>query len=348
MIEARTPNEMKRETRKKKSRVSWIRDVNEKPQNNWQISEHQIQNLSSHENIWNIRAANREKKGEDSPRKSSHFNPSHSERLSKYVNLEEERKLLSGENFMLSIDDPKHPPRRRFSSYGQAAKFAVPIGSPIQQIPKVTRHRLTTDGSSWIDIFDLPESLSLSKEEFSALWDMHPQNKAQFKSKGEEYETSRYVRAFGKAFFFAGLDHEAAPIPPLLQRFLDYANNTKYIQDFEGYLFNMFLVNWYTDGSFYIPYHSDYGSSFVENSKGESVVFSISFGGTRVFSLVPKSDVSETDVRARSVTIPLRNRTVAVMGGLCQQTHLHSILRIRGEEGKKIQPRINLTLRIFH
>jgi len=342
---------MKREPRRKKSAVSWLREIDSSTQKKSDTEGSKSQ--PRQQSLTMTARKDSSQNAHSLPRTSDLSLNSTNESIAKKLSF------LEIDNCVDFVEEPKNSPYRSGAHLKASPNLSeqkdplagrvclTPDQSPISNVKNnFLHHRLTTDDRSWLDVFDLPQSLLLSREEFSALWEMHPQEIARSKAKGQEFEAARYVQSFGKSYFFAGLDHEATPLPPILQRYVDYANQTKYVQNFNGSLFNMCLVNWYVDGSHYIVYHSDEGP-FVENRKGERVVFSISFGGTRRFSLMPKSETDETDVRARTVTVPLKHGSVAVMGGLCQQTHVHSVLKVRGEDAQNVPPRINLTLRMF-
>lgn len=208
--------------------------------------------------------------------------------------------------------------------------------------PKIAHHSLTTDGLSWVDMFSLPSDLLPSKADLKALWDLHPEDKGKIKIMGKEIETPRWHQSYGKPYYFSGLHHEALPIPPLVQKYIDFANKTKYVEGFGGQEFNMCLINWYEDGSHYIGYHSDDETMMVQTKKGESVVFSISLGQKRDFSLQPR-----VKGQGKTLKLPMPHGSVVVMGGRCQKTHKHSVPKVGGQKGADLSFRINLTLRIF-
>jgi alkylated DNA repair dioxygenase AlkB len=105
----------------------------------------------------------------------------------------------------------------------------------------------------------------------------------------------------------------------------------------------MLLLNWYQDGNHYIGYHRDDEKQLLQTATGESFVFSISFGATREFSLKPVNE-SVGHVSSRLV---LRHGDALLMGGRCQKTHKHSILRVNGKKGAMLGRRINMTFRVF-
>ena len=219
-------------------------------------------------------------------------------------------------------------------------------GKRVQKKPKVTRHLLNKDGSAWVDQFQLPPDMRMSSEEFNQLWREHPEHKGTVELFGKDIETPRWFQSYGKPYAFSGKEHEAKPVPPLVQRYLDYANEQEqYLEPYakqEG-RFNMALLNWYEDGSHYIGYHSDDESSMLR-CKGASIVYSVSFGGKRRFLMKPKKN---TKHHRGTLELELRDNCVVVMGGLCQQLYKHSVPKITGAKAKLTPPRINLTARMF-
>lgn len=103
---------------------------------------------------------------------------------------------------------------------------------------------LTKDKKSWVDIFDLPKELKITKEDQTKLWDMHPKELGSVKLYGKEMNTPRYHQSYGKPYHFSGKEHPALPFPDIIQRYLNYANSfDEYTSNYST--FNMCLVNWY-------------------------------------------------------------------------------------------------------
>jgi len=177
------------------------------------------------------------------------------------------------------------------------------------------------------------------------LWNLRPPEKGKIVMMGKVIETPRWQQSFGLPYRFSGVLHKEKPIPNLVQKYLDYANTTDYSKKF-GTGFNMCLINWYENGSHYIGYHSDEApgaTGLLHSSSGEAVVFSISFGQNRDFSLQP----TKPGLDFSSLKIPMPHGTVVVMGGKCQKTHKHSVPKVSGQKALQMTYRINLTFRIF-
>ena len=145
---------------------------------------------------------------------------------------------------------------------------------------------------------------------------------------GREVELPRFQQTYGMTYSFAGITCNAKEIPPLLQPYLDYANND-YADTSE---FNGILVNWYEDGGQYVGYHSDNEKQLIKNSP----IYCFSLGGTRTFKIKDKATKQVQSFK-------LNNGDLFIMGGTMQQTHLHTITKTVKPVGR----RISITLRKF-
>jgi alkylated DNA repair dioxygenase AlkB len=195
---------------------------------------------------------------------------------------------------------------------------------------------------SWFSYFRLPENLCINYADFETLWNLHPVERSAIRLYGKTILSPRYTQSFGKDYYYSGAMHPGQPFHPILRDYLDFVN-----QAFRGMYrfgfqnpFNMCLVNWYEDGSHYIAPHSDDESVMEKNAAGESVVVTISFGQSRLFRLIAK-DPNNPD--HMNYEMRLEPNTVLVMGGTCQSTHKHTIVK----EPKVLGKRISLTFRIF-
>ena len=208
---------------------------------------------------------------------------------------------------------------------------------------------LTKDETSWIRTFVYSGS-KVNTSVFNQLWDLHPIDHALVRMRGKLIPVPRWQQTFVSdikmgGYNFSGVKHSGIQITPLLQPYLDYANKVcaPYLKKYpKSPQFNMILLNWYENGNHYIGLHADDEKQLLKNSKGETLVFSISFGATRTFRLKSKNE-DDTE----NVDIELNNGDALLMGGICQSTHKHCIPKISGEKGKKVGKRINLTFRIF-
>lgn len=207
---------------------------------------------------------------------------------------------------------------------------------------------LTKTGSSWIRTFNY-SGARVTTVVFNQLWELHPDERAEVMIMGKLTKVPRFQQTFGsKGYNFSGVKHDASPITPILQPYLDYANRVcaPYLKSYntkeKEALFNMILLNWYENGHNYIGAHSDDEKQLLKNRKGETLVFSISFGATRTFRLRSKNE-DDTE----NIDFQLGHADALLMGGLCQSEFKHSVPKIDGKKGEKVGKRINMTFRCF-
>ena len=101
-----------------------------------------------------------------------------------------------------------------------------------------------------------------------------------------------------------------------------------------GKKFNFALVNYYSDGSKYIGFHSDAVKSLKKDDNWGVTIFSLTFGATRDF--IFKSIKTKENWK-----IPLTNNTGLMMGGATQKNYKHAVPKRKNvKEG-----RINITFR---
>lgn len=224
------------------------------------------------------------------------------------------------------------------------------------------------DGASWVTTCRLTKALRTNDDNtiMTDLWTLRPAERSVIKIAGKLVTVPRYDQAYGRAYTFSGANHEARELPPLLQPYMDFANQccaTMLKRDYEGRLFNMCFVNWYEDGHHYIGWHSDDERQLYKNKYGETLVFSISLGQQRRFLMKPRAaraQHGETDgaidkktssgkktARKRGpkpLCFDLASGDCLVMGGLCQSHYKHSVPQ---EKSKLMGGRINMTFRLF-
>lgn len=205
------------------------------------------------------------------------------------------------------------------------------------------------DKKSWVLSTIMEKADRPSKEEMATLWSLQPEEKSVIVMYGKPVKTPRYCQSFsndGEGYRFSGTVHEAKPIPPIVEIYMDYANRlceTILMNDYPGHSFNMALLNFYPDGNHYIGFHSDDESQLYKNERGETLVFSISFGQERRF-MVQRKDV---EAKEKVLEMKLANCSSILMLGHCQTNYKHSIPKVGGKAGKNMKGRLNLTFRIF-
>ncbi len=167
---------------------------------------------------------------------------------------------------------------------------------------------------------------------------------------GKPTPTPRYVSHYLRAYSYSGRTHPASPLPAVLAPLLSFCNtealdqwkteearrgNSQHVNS--AYVFNQVLVNYYLDGSHYIGKHSDDERQLQK----QSPVFSASFGQERIFRVRNKTDGSIVK------DIVMKNGTFLMMCGNMQQEFTHEVPRVAGKKGALLNPRINVTFRMF-
>lgn len=210
-----------------------------------------------------------------------------------------------------------------------------------QTVVKLSQKRiqyLTADKVSWFLTWKMEPEAILSLEEFDDLWCAHPRDKSVIRLLGKDIECPRWSQCFGKSYFYSGVQHKSIPFTPILQRYLDYANTIRKCE------FNMCVVNWYENGLNYIGSHSDDEPQIYQDEKGNTKIFSISFGQERAFYFTPKY---LDDKNAFQKRIELGHGDCLMMCGKTQSTHKHSLPKVIGQKGTSMGRRISLTFRQF-
>lgn len=195
---------------------------------------------------------------------------------------------------------------------------------------------LDLGAGSWIYVHK--NYIKDSKVIAEALSGYKPQIRHTVKMMGKDVQIPRYQQAFGKSYTYTGNTSQSIPFIPILDTLKkDIVDQMKQVlPDLDPTLFdyNMALVNWYEDGTQYIGPHSDDTKQLVK----DSTIGSITIGASRDFVLTPKKGID-----GKSVKISLDDGDFVIMGGKCQDTHLHSVpkrLKCKSE-------RINITFRVF-
>lgn len=186
---------------------------------------------------------------------------------------------------------------------------------------------------SWIAY--KPGLFPSSTEQFETVWNQHPQELKTIKLFGKDQVVPRYQQAYGRSYMYSGIVSDCVENSPVIDHFEKSLNEMfKQAQDFPA--LNMCLCNWY-EPHHYIGPHSDDTRQFHPLSP----VCTISWGATRTFVMTPKSK----DRGHKTRKLLLNDGDVVIMGGKCQETHKHEILKKRASE--VIGRRINFSFRSF-
>lgn len=186
---------------------------------------------------------------------------------------------------------------------------------------------------SWLEYGVCPLDMQLDADQFDSLWNERPSEYPVINMYGKNIKSPRLVKNYLLKYKYSGTTiNPESETPQVLLNLLNCANMMEI--DGKDYNFNQILVNWYEDGDKYISLHSDNEPELVKNSP----ILSLSFGATRRFRLKKNSDGEQDTV------VELKNNTFVIMGGTCQTTHKHEVLK----EPKCKEKRINITFRNFN
>jgi alkylated DNA repair dioxygenase AlkB len=180
--------------------------------------------------------------------------------------------------------------------------------------------------ASVVSFSTLPKELCIKKDTFEELWSMRPKEEQYVRIGDSMVTIPRKQKAYGISYTFSGQTAIADPVPAILQPYLDYANSASSAGN------NMILVNWYIDGNEYIGFHADDETQIVSDSN----IYIISFGAERTLRF-------KENATGRNTDFVLPTNSVLTMGGTCQKTHKHSLLK----SCKVHNRRISLTIRSF-
>jgi len=181
--------------------------------------------------------------------------------------------------------------------------------------------------------------------DFEYLWSLHPEQRGIIKMMGREIQTPRWQQAYGRDYWFSGMNHKALPIPDYIQPFVDCACQSS------GSMYNSALLNWYNDGKDYIGAHSD-----DESGLSGDPIFSWTLYPNQGLGVVPRIFRMKNKKTKERFDIKLQHGMLVVMGGRCQSTHTHEVIKIRKKDYKDHginadapgdQRRINITTRVF-
>lgn len=193
---------------------------------------------------------------------------------------------------------------------------------------------LTSD--SWVAHF--PAFYVPTAEEFDSLWSQHPSSFKSIKLFGKETFIPRFQQSYGRPYSYSGSISESIPPTPLIEDLQGRLNELFSFAPDRG--FNMCLCNWY-EPQHYIGPHSDDTRQFVNSL---APIASLSWGYARVFALTPKCGKGSS---ARRKEFVLSNGDLIIMGGACQSTHKHEVLKLKKSEQQDGRNRINFTFRCF-
>jgi|MDSZ01.1.fsa_nt_gb alkylated DNA repair dioxygenase AlkB len=199
-------------------------------------------------------------------------------------------------------------------------------------------HSLVQDGSSWVVI--VRRYHPSDQTSFDELWKLRPDDPPYGTIMGRRVPFPRRTRAFGSDYAFSGQTADASPIEALPALARSYRTKTSIIK---LHKLNGVLLNWYdaSEGD-YIGPHADDEGQLIRGEPILSITWTSPATHFRRFRLLPKK---KEDV---SLTLDLYDGDLVVMGGRCQTTHKHEIMKSRKRQRDEcVGRRINQTDRAF-
>ena len=206
----------------------------------------------------------------------------------------------------------------------------------------ISVHSLTPDGRSWL----LHAEQWWPDVEVRALWASRPLDPTKGRIMGRDILFPRRTAAFGVDYKYTGQTQMSRPLdeaPEAVHAVVDA------LQQVDS-RWNALLLNWYEacDREYMGP-HSDDERELV----GGAPIVSLSWcspGHYRRFRLTPKrgvKDALQPGWGHGPGVLHLHHGCLVVMGGACQRTHKHEVMKPTKALGECEGRRINLTLRAF-
>lgn len=220
---------------------------------------------------------------------------------------------------------------------------------------------LTSNGCSWVVL--ARGFAPSSHEEFESLWKHRPTAQPRGTIMGKQVLFPRHSQAYGFDYAFTGQVASALPLsqaPSIISRSHNEVNAIESCAET-----NSVLANWYDASSkHYIGAHSDNEAALRRGEPICSLSLCSPHSHSRRFRFVwapskrwlsSSNGVSafsplgwrDEPGGADGVVLHLRDGDLLVMGGDCQSTHKHEILRPGRSADEKTGRRVNLTFRVF-
>ena len=172
---------------------------------------------------------------------------------------------------------------------------------------------------------------------FDAEWNMHPAERREVVVFNRRCYENRYSRAFGdQSYAYAGQVAQASPI----EATAPCGELLKECNAALGSDLNSCLENWY-EPEHWLGDHRDDERALVRDAP----VASVTWGAARRFTLKPRKKMPAAD--AVALELYLGDGDLLVMGGACQQTHVHGVPKRRKKDEGEPGRRISWTFRQF-
>ena len=187
--------------------------------------------------------------------------------------------------------------------------------------------RIALDEVSVIFKSEAVQEFDFQEDEFTTLWDTHPEEYHTVKMYGKDVLTPRWQQSYGKNYSYTGSKNNALPIPEQLNIFLEWS------QTHIDTRLNGLLLNWY-DGKqgHYIGAHRDDTRDLFEDSP----IVTISLGQERVFRMRKYKEKGFQDIK-----IP--HGSIIVIPWDTNLKWTHEVPNFKKYSGK----RVSVTLRAY-
>jgi len=188
--------------------------------------------------------------------------------------------------------------------------------------------KLKLDGEHVIYHSKSINAFNIDFDEFTKIWNSHPEEYHKVKIYGKEFSTPRWQQSYGKNYNYSGSKNNALPIPNAFRIFLDWSQ-----KNIDNRL-NGLLLNWY-DGKkdHYIGAHRDDTRDLFPDSP----IVTISLGQERIFRMRKYRE------RELKKDITIRHGEVLIVPWNTNLKWTHEVPKLKKYDGK----RISITLRAY-
>ena len=231
-----------------------------------------------------------------------------------------------------------------------AHSLATTLRAMRPEAARPTVHKLTPDGRSWL--IHAPQWWPLNDADVKKMWLARPVEPTRGVIMGRTVDFPRRTAAFGVDYKYTGQVQHSTPFdeaPSPLRHAVAALCSDGEAPPFGTH--NAALVNWYDAKSGeYMGAHSDDEKELLNRAPVVSLSWATR-GHYRRFRFTAKKHVTDAllpDAWSFGPgCVPLRNGCLVVMGGMCQATHKHELMKVTKQLGESDGRRINLTLRAF-
>lgn len=218
-----------------------------------------------------------------------------------------------------------------------------------EHVRPITVHKLTPDGRSWL--VHAERFWPMDKSALEATWAARPTEATRGVIMGRTVDFPRRTRAYGVDYKYTGQVQRSAPMnaapAPVCELVSALTDNKQLFGDHNALLLNFYRAD---DGE-YMGAHSDDEKELVPLVPVVSLSWTAPVTHYRRFRFTARKNVADAltpDAWGFGAgCLPLRNGCLVVMGGECQRTHKHELMKPTKALAESSGRRINLTLRQF-